>query len=68
MRKSWTDREVISIRKDCGTMSIKEIMAKYDLTKNQVTHAIYNYDLNSQSLMQLWRWRWKKIKQQFLSK
>ena len=68
MRKSWTDREVISIRKDRGTMSIKEIMAKYDLTKNQVTHAIYNYDLNSQSLMQLWRWRWKKIKQQFLSK
>tara|TARA_R110000787_G_scaffold66_5_gene220 strand:+ start:668 stop:874 length:207 start_codon:yes stop_codon:yes gene_type:complete len=67
MRKSWTDREVISIRKDRGTMSIKEIMAKYDLTKNQVTHAIYNYDLNSQSLMQLWRWRWKKIKQQFLS-
>tara|TARA_R110000782_G_scaffold8337_2_gene27323 strand:- start:968 stop:1174 length:207 start_codon:yes stop_codon:yes gene_type:complete len=66
MRKSWTDREVISIRKDRGTMSIKEIMAKYDLTKNQVTHAIYNYDLNSQSLMQLWRWRWKKIKQQFL--
>jgi|TARA_R110000822_G_scaffold13542_2_gene48040 hypothetical protein len=65
MRKSWTDREVISIRKDRGTMSIKEIMAKYDLTKNQVTHAIYNYDLNSQSLMQLWRWRWKKIKQQF---
>lgn len=68
MRKSWTDREVIAIRKDRGTMSIKEIMAKYDLTKNQVTHAIYNYDLNSQSLMQLWRWRWKKIKQQFLSK
>ena len=67
MRKSWTDREVIAIRKDRGTMSIKEIMAKYDLTKNQVTHAIYNYDLNSQSLMQLWRWRWKKIKQQFLS-
>jgi hypothetical protein len=65
MRKSWTDREVIAIRKDRGTMSIKEIMAKYDLTKNQVTHAIYNYDLNSQSLMQLWRWRWKKIKQQF---
>jgi|TARA_R110001599_G_scaffold25401_3_gene90973 hypothetical protein len=68
MRKSWTDREVIAIRKDRGTMSIKEIMAKYDLTKNQVTHAIYNYDLNPQSLMQLWRWRWKKIKQQFLSK
>ena len=45
--KNWTNEEVLAIREDFKNMSYSELQAKYSITANQVSYAMYGYKFKS---------------------